>query len=758
MKHLFSITLMFFSFLSYSQDANQTELSWPREIKTASNNYEIILYQPQLESLNQNILEGRMAVSIKDKNDDLIFGALWFKGMLETDKSTRIAVFENIEIPAVKFPDIEDESKLEQLKKVIIDDLKSAEVSMSLDRIIASLENVDTQDTLNKQLNNDAPNIFFRNAPTVLVYIDGKPILEKVENAKIERVVNTPFFLVKRKNDYFIKGGKFWYTSDEILSKSWQETTKIPSEVEKLAEKEIDAENTPEEMDEITTAPDIIVVDTPSELIVTSGKLKYEPISDTSLLLVSNTENDVIVDINSQMHYVLLNGRWYASKSTEDNTWEFVEPNSLPKEFANVPSNAQEFQAIRASIPGTDEAKEAVLENYIPQTATIDRQTATVNVTYDGNPKFEQIEGTDMAYAVNTSFSVLKVDTKFYCVESAVWYVADNPNGPWKVSAERPEAVESIPPNNPVYNVKYVYIYDSTPEVVYVGYTPGYYHSYVYGGVVVYGTGFHYNPWYGRYYYPRPVTYGFGVHYNPYTGWGFSVGISFGWFTYSHHHYHHHGYWGPAGYTHGYRHGYHRGYHHGYHNGYAAGYARGRYDSRNIYRTQNGVKRNTYDTGRRATTQRANLNNSTRRNNVYTDRDGNVMQRNNNGQWERVNNSSVSRENARNRAENSNIDRDAVRDRAQNSNVNRDDVKNRAQQNTRNTQKSSTQRQPNTNKSTNTRPSNNSASQMDKAYQSRSRGNTNYQRYQNNRSRSSVSPQKTRTAPSRSSMGTRRRG
>ena len=748
MKYLISMALICFSLVTFAQDDTLSELTWPREVQTASNNYEITLYQPQLESLNQNILEGRMAVSIKDKNDDMIFGALWFKGMLETDKSTRTAVFENIEIPAVKFPDIEDEAQLERLKKVIIDDLEAAKVTMSIDRIIASLENVESQDVLNEQLNNDAPNIYFRNSPTVLVYIDGKPILEKVENTKIERVVNTPFFLVKRKNRYYIKGGKFWYTSEEILSNNWEETTKIPSDVEKLAKTEIDKENTPEELEEITSAPDIIVVDTPSELIVTSGKMQYEPIADTSLLLVSNTENDVIVDIDSQMHYVLLNGRWYASSSTEDNTWEFIEPSALPKEFEKVPSNAQEFQAIRASVPGTNEAKEAVLENYIPQTATIDRQTATVNVTYDGDPKFEQIEGTNMAYAVNTSFSVLKVENKFYCVESAVWYEADNPKGPWKVSTERPAEVESIPPNNPVYNVKYVYIYDSTPEVVYVGYTPGYYHSYVYGGVVVYGTGFYYRPWYGHYYYPRPVTYGFGVHYNPYTGWGFSVGISFGWFTYSHHHYHHHGYWGPAGYTHGYRHGYHRGYHHGYHNGYAAGYARGRYDSRNIYRTQNGVKRNSYDTGRRSTTGRTNLNNSTRRNNVYTDRDGNVMQRNSNGEWERKN-------------RNSSVTRDDVRNRAENSNVSRGDVKNRVQQNDRTTQRSTTQGQNSanrTNRSTTTRPSNTSRSQMDKAYQSRSRGNTNYQRYQNNRSRSSVSTQRTRTAPSRSSMGTRRRG
>ena len=67
----------------------------------------------------------------------------------------------------------------------------------------------------------------------------------------------------------------------------------------------------------------------------------------------------------------------------------------------------------------------------------------------------------------------------------------------------------------------------------YVGYTPGYIYSYPYHGTIVYGTGYYYRPWYRRYYYPRPVTYGYGVHYNPYTGWGFSVGVSYGWVGYN---------------------------------------------------------------------------------------------------------------------------------------------------------------------------------------------------------------------------------
>ena len=177
-----------------------------------------------------------------------------------------------------------------------------------------------------------------------------------------------------------------------------------------------------------------------------------------------------------------------------------------------------------------------------------------------------------MKYAVNTDKSVLLINDRYYCCDNAIWFESGSPGGPWLVSTEIPESVQEIPPESPVYNVKYVYIYDSTPDVVYVGYTPGYVHSYAYRGCVYYGTGYYYRPWYGVHYYPRPVTYGYSVHWNPYTGWGFSFGFSYGWMTFGWGA-PYRGWWGPTGY----RHGYHYGYRHGYHSGYRAGYRAGYY-------------------------------------------------------------------------------------------------------------------------------------------------------------------------------------
>ncbi|MFK5856892.1 MAG: carbohydrate-binding family V/XII, partial [Bacteroidota bacterium] len=278
------------------------------------------------------------------------------------------------------------------------------------------------------------------------------------------------------------------------------------------------------------------------------------------------------------------------------------------------------------------------------QTATIDRKTASFKVTYDGNPKFEKIEGTEIANAVNTDKTVLLIKNKYYGIEEAVWFMSDKATGPWEVCVVRPDEVDEIPPESEVYNVKYAYIYESTPEVVYVGYLPGYTSSYIYGGTVVYGTGYYYRPWYGHYYYPRPVTWGYGVHYNPYSGWGFSVGISFGWIGWGFHPYRR-GMWGAAGYRGGYRHGYRRGYHHGYNRGYSqgarAGYAAGsRNSNRNVYNNRsNGVKQ----TGNVRNTQgKNNMNNkarpSTKPNNMYSGKNGNVYQRDKSGNYQNKSN------------------------------------------------------------------------------------------------------------------------
>ncbi len=614
------------------------QLSWPLEIESEKGLL-TTLYQPQLESFKENDLEGRMAVTMKPKDKDLIFGAVWFNATVSTNKENRTVVLEKIEILKTYFPDIVSTEQSEKFGTYLEEEIQSWNLVMSLDVLQASLSEVENLSQLSDQINNNPPKIYFRTTPSALVMIDGEPKFKADQTAGLEYVVNTAFFIVKdtKSSMYYINGGNFWYSSKSI-SEGWSTTTSVPENIKSFAEKNAQKNQEEEKTaDTPTTAPDIIISTVPAELILVDGEIDYKPIDQTSLLYVANSENDIIMNITSQEHFILIAGRWYYSTSLKDGDWEFTDPEALPADFSKIPDNS-EMADVRGSIPGTPEAQDALLEQSIPQTATIDRKEAKFEATYDGDPKFSKIEGTDVSYAVNTDKSVLLIKNKYYGVEEAVWFVSSSPKGPWEVSTERPSEVDQIPPEAPVYNVKYVYIYESTPEVVYVGYLPGYTYSYVYGGVVVYGTGYTYPYWYRSYYYPRPVTYGYGVHYNPYTGWGFTVGMSYGWVSWGYHPYGG-GYWGPRGYNTGYRHGYNAGYYNGARNGYRAGYAAGSRNNgnQNMYTKRgNGVKN---------TPQRGNVNTinskakpSTKPNNMYTDKAGNVYQQNKNGGFDNKSN------------------------------------------------------------------------------------------------------------------------
>ncbi|MGD8628452.1 MAG: carbohydrate-binding family V/XII [bacterium] len=567
---------------------------WPRQIEVEKG--KVVIYQPQIESFSGDDLQARAAVSVTPAGQTTpVFGAVWMKARVSTDYDERIVKLVDLEVTNARFPDAEA-AQIAELSSLLESEIPRWDLDISLDRLLAGLDAAEMEKTEAERINTAPPRVYFRTSPTVLVTIDGDPILRTMPESKLKYVANTAFFIVQDLNSkaYFLKGGDHWYTAKEVTG-DWISTEKVPRDIVDLAQKSSTGEDEPD-TSFVEGPPAILVSTEPAELILADGEPEYASVEGTQLLYMSNTESDVIMDIESQTYYVLLAGRWYISRDPAAGDWTYVAHDNLPEDFPDIPPES-DMGDVLASVPGTEQARDAVLENQIPQTAEVDRKTATLKVQYDGDPEFEKCGDGGVAYARNADKSVLLIDQRYYCCDDAVWFESGKPDGPWEVSIEVPDEVQSIPPECPAYNVKYVYVYGSTPEIVYVGYTPGYTCSYVYGGVVVYGTGYWYRPWYRHYYYPRPVTYGFSAHYNPYTGWGFSFGLRIGWVGYGWHRPYYGGWWGPAGYRAGYRHGYGAGYHHGYWRGYHAGQASRprpttyQTANRNIYRNRvDGVR------------------------------------------------------------------------------------------------------------------------------------------------------------------------
>ena len=521
---------------------------WPREITVSQGT--VLIYQPQLEAYRGNKATFRAVVSAQKTDAPApVFGVVWFATRVDTDRDTRMVTFNDIKAERMAFPHTTKEQE-QKYARFLEDNIATwDQLTMSLDRLLAMTAALERQKAGADNLQNTPPKIIFSPIPAELILINGEPVIRDVENSDLKRVMNTPCLILfsPAAKTYYLKGKTAWCSAADANG-PWQQEQNPPSAVVEAAQK-IEGRSTTEEGEKLKSkvVPRIIVATEPTELILSEGTPKYAPISSTNLTYLSNTDSNVIMDVSNQKYYVLITGRWFCGPSLEKGPWEFVPSNKLPADFMKIPLGS-DMGHVLAFVEGTEEAQEAVEDAQIPQTAAIKR-SATINVTYDGEPKFEKIQGTGMEYAVNTQFSVIHCQTMYYCCDQAVWYEAHQPRGSWTVSTAVPKEIYSIPPSSPVYNVTNVQIYESTPDTVYTGYTAGYTGSYVQNGTVVYGTGYNY-PGYSStiVYYPAPVTYGYAPVYDPMTGfWSFTTGLFMGaiigsaassnW-------------WGPCGYHH----------------------------------------------------------------------------------------------------------------------------------------------------------------------------------------------------------------
>lgn len=519
---------------------------WPKAFYLPEG--DIVLYQPQPETFKDDRLTARAAVSVTPRGKtEPVFGAVWIDARVSTDRDTRTVTILDVKVPKTRFPNATPDQEA-RLAKILETNLPKAAATCSLDRLMASLDLAKREQVAAAGLSTAPPRIVFSSTPAVLVTLDGQPQLRPVKDSRVMRVVNTPFVMLFDMDGkaFYLKGGDVWMTAADAMG-PWKAAEKVPAAILAAAPAEPAGSQTPSSTPQpsATGMPRVIVATEPTELIVSDGEPVYTPFPGNDLLYVSNTGSDVFMEVATQQYYVLLAGRWYKGASL-GGPWTYAPADKLPPSFAKIPPDSPKGRVL-ASVAGTEQARDAVLDASIPQTAAIKRDAATLTVAYDGKPKFEQIDGTRMSYAVNTSYSVIKLENKYYCCCQAVWYVADSPTGPWEICTEVPKAIYTIPPSNPLYNVTYVNVYDSTPDTVYTGYLPGYTGSYAYGGTMVYGTGYYYPGWYGDLYYPRPWTWGFDPVYYPWTGtWYCGTGYwGRHWVYWGDGH---GGWWGPGGY------------------------------------------------------------------------------------------------------------------------------------------------------------------------------------------------------------------
>ena len=514
---------------------------WPRDISIS--NAAVLIYQPQVNKWEGNQIDFRAALAIKPTGaKEETFGVVFATARTDVDKVTRMVVFENLKITRSDFPTLPDHGVkyAAELQKRMASDVRT----VSLDRLESSLALVGVKPPT-AEVQNNPPQILVSYSAAILVPIDGAPVLKPVpESSRFQRVINTKALILRGGfgNKFYIHVYNGWLSADAI-SGPWTEATMGPferSDAHAIAQK-LSKNGTVDLLDGGPKAdpkptlasgvPTIYTSPTPTDLIVFKGQPDFVPIAGTQLLWASNTTSDVLINTASNDYYVLLSGRWFKGPGL-GGPWTFVANNALPADFAKIPPQSL-AGAVLPTVAGTPQSQEAVIENSIPQTATIPLKNGPkFTPNFDGAPQYTQVAGTSLTYVTNSSVPIVEVTpSAFYAVEAGVWFSASQVTGPWTIATSVPTVIYTIPPSSPIYYVTYVRIYEATPQYVYVGYTPGYLGTVVAPyGTVVYGTGYAYSPWIGSVWYAPPYTYGYAAApvYNPWVGftYGFALGLA----------------------------------------------------------------------------------------------------------------------------------------------------------------------------------------------------------------------------------------
>ena len=519
----------------------QAAPQFPREIKIDSGTATI--YQPQVEGhqgYESILLWSALRYQSNDGELDTV-GAIKMEALMDANFDARTVTVYDRTILESYFPELSEDAAA-ALQSALQEAMRT-DAAFPLDVLLTALASID-REAPSVEVKNTPPLIYYRESPAFLVRVDGDPVNQPlVENGDLLCVINASWdlFFDRAKETYYLLVGKSWLQSKSLKEGPWETVETLPEGFSALpdddrfsaAREAIPA--TPFADGEI---PEIIVTSETSELIVTDGTYLPEPIEGTSLAYIYNTSSDILYDLTEKEFYLLTSGRWFQA-SDLNGPWATAE--TLPADFQNIPADHDRAH-VRSSIPDTIEARLAVAEAEVPRKAEVKRDLAAPEIQYQGEAQFEDIETTGVSRATNADKDVFIIDGHYYMCYNAVWFESETENGPWAVADSVPSEIYSIPSSSPAYHVTYVKIEDTTDTHVYCSYSAGYNHSYVSGGVVVYGSGYswglsygygygnpYYHPYYGYYYpynywrrwgypYYYPRTYGYASFYNPRLG------------------------------------------------------------------------------------------------------------------------------------------------------------------------------------------------------------------------------------------------
>jgi hypothetical protein len=511
--------------------ATSVDGGWPRMYSLPSEG-SILVYQPQISSWDkQSHLVAFSAVSYRSKaGDKPALGTIKIEADTSVALAERLVSFQKMKIVEATFNTLQKE-QVQEITATIDQAIPDDERVIALDRVLA---NVDKSLIVPKNVEGikaDPPTIFFSKTPAVIVNVDGEPIWSPIKGNDLTFAVNTNWDLFQHgpTSTYYLRNNDTWLKASDVKG-PWTAAGTLPESFKKLPAEDIWKDVTaslPGKSIKASAVPRVFVSQQPAELILLTGEPSYLLVQGTELLWVSNTESDVFRMGKTGPVYYLVAGRWFSAPDFT-GPWTFATP-SLPADFKKIPLEHDRSRVL-ASVPGTDEAADAVLVAQIPQTARVNKKELKApDVAFTGDPQFTPIEKTTVERAANTDKDIFKIGDSYYMCYQGVWFAGKSASGPWEVASSVPQEIYQIPVSSPAHHVTYVTIEDDDANDDWVVYAAaaGYTGMMVAWGCTVWGSGWYYPPYigYGGYYGHFP-TYGYSAWYNPWTGaYGRSAGV-----------------------------------------------------------------------------------------------------------------------------------------------------------------------------------------------------------------------------------------
>jgi hypothetical protein len=531
-KIVFPIVLVLIaSVTTFAQDPG-----WPRQF--TNNGSVLVVYPPQVEDWQAyQTIDFRMAFSLTPVyQTKQVVGVVYINATTNVDTYNHMVSISNMNITSVHFPGLDPgtAASMEQIVRATLNISKTVNVSM--ERIVACTPKPQTANTVD--VNNNPPTIFVSNTPAIILQLEGQPAITDAVKGGIQYVFNAnwPVFFDSKSSKYYLFDNTEWQTASQLTG-PWSFTSSIPSSLTSLASnanwKNLLKTAIPAQAWQSPGMPQIFYSATPAEIILFKGAPTMSPIPGTSLTYATNTNNAVFYSNSTSLYYYLAAGRWFSAPGL-NGPWTYATAD-LPADFANIPTNSP-AAGVLSSVPGTQQAADAVMIAQIPTKTTIDPSSApAITITYSGAPQYVVIDGTSLSYVENTNDKVIMVsDNQFYACVGGFWYVASSAQGPWVLATSVPQVIYTIPSSSPVYNVTYVTQTVTVTGTVQSSYTAGYMGAFVVGVgvgmIIASGTGYYHPPY--MYYppmgypvcYASAVTYG-AYAYHPYSYYG---GVSYG--------------------------------------------------------------------------------------------------------------------------------------------------------------------------------------------------------------------------------------